>query len=81
MNEITVASKIAFTGIINNGNLGDLTDESVILEGLEFCNQVANATNLPVKYTAVREDLITPSLTKQIKNILPVSPIKYGNWL
>lgn len=81
MREITTASKIPFSGIVNNGNLGSQTDEGVILEGLEFCKKVGLETNLPVRFTSVREDLITDKLTKEIKTILPVKPIKYGDWL
>ena len=81
MKEIEYASKIKFTAIVNNGNLGSLTDEHTILEGFSFANEFSKKVNLPVKFTAVREDLITQSLKEKIKEILPVKPIKYGNWL
>ena len=38
-------------------------------------------TGLPVKFTSVRRDLITDKLSEKIKEILPVDPIKYGDWL
>lgn len=81
MKEIEYASKIKFTAIVNNGNLGNLTDEQTILEGFSFASEFSKKVKLPVKFTAVREDLITQSLKEKIKEILPVKPIKYGNWL
>ena len=81
MKEIEYASKIKFTAIVNNGNLGNLTDEQTILEGFSFASEFSKKVKLPVKFTAVREDLITQSLKEKIKEILPVKPRKYGNWL
>jgi signal recognition particle receptor subunit beta len=81
MREISIASKIPFTGIVNNSNLGDLTTKEVILEGLDFCKEVSSITGIPLKFTSVREDLVTKELEEQIGKILPVKPIKYGNWL
>lgn len=81
INEINYASKIPFTGIVNNGNLGNMTDESVVLEGYNFCKQVSKELNLPIKFSAIREDLITTEISKKIEQILPIKPIKYGDWL
>ena len=81
MKEIEYASKIKFTAIVNNGNLGNLTDEQTILEGFSFASEFSKKVKLPVKFTAIRKDLITQSLKEKIKEILPVKPIKYGNWL
>jgi signal recognition particle receptor subunit beta len=81
MREISIASKIPFTGIVNNSNLGDLTTKEVILEGLDFSKEVSSITGIPLKFTSVREDLVTKELEEQIGKILPVKPIKYGNWL
>lgn len=78
--EIEVSARLPFTGIVNNANLGDETNVQTILRGYEFCKELSNVTNLPVKFTAVRKDLINNELNK-IKEILPIEPIKYGNWL
>jgi hypothetical protein len=40
---------------------------------------LSKITGLPVKFTAVRKDLINEKL-KKINDILPVDPIKYGEW-
>ncbi len=79
-NEIEIAGKLPFTGIVNNTNLGEETAVDDIIKGLEFCNQISKITGLPVKFSAVREDLI-PKTEKIIKDILPIRPIKYGDWL
>ena len=79
-NEIEYTAKIKFTGIVNNANLGNETTEEVILNGLKFTNELSKITNIPVKFTAVRRDLIRGEI-KNIKEILPIDPIKYGDWL
>lgn len=80
MKEIEFSSKIPFTGIVNNSNLGKETTVSDILEGLEFASELSKRVNIPVKFTAIREDLISESI-KNIKDILPIEPIKYGDWI
>ncbi len=79
--EIESTGKLPFTGIVNNANLGLDTTEEDVLSGLEFCLELSRITGLPVKFTSVREDLITENLKNKIKDILPVVPIKYGEWL
>lgn len=79
--EIERTGKLPFTGIVNNANLGRETTEQTILSGLDFTLELSKITGLPVKFTSVRKDLITESLKKKIENILPVDPIKYGDWI
>ncbi len=79
-NEIETTARLKFTGIVNNANLGNETNADVILNGLKFCLELSKRTNLPVKFTAVREDLIDEKL-ENLKQILPIEPIKYGDWL
>ncbi len=79
--EIERTGKLAFTAIVNNANLGLDTTEQDILKGLEFCKELSVVTGLPIKFTSIREDLITEKLKNEIKDILPVQPIKYGEWL
>ena len=79
--EIESTGKLKFTGIVNNANLGLETQEKDILEGLKFAEELSKITGLPVKFTSVRRDLISERLTEKIKEILPVDPIKYGDWL
>lgn len=78
--EIEATGKLPFTGIVNNANLGNETTVDTILNGLDFVNKLSRVTNLPVKFTAVRSDLICDEIRK-IENVLPIEPIKYGDWL
>ena len=78
--EIERAGKLPFTGIVNNANLGLETTAKDVFKGLEFAKELSEITGLPVKFSAVRRDLISGEL-KLIKEILPVDPIKYGDWL
>lgn len=79
--EIERTGKLAFTGIVNNANLGLETTEDTILSGLEFALEFSRVTGLPIKFTSIRRDLINQSLKEKIQNILPVQPIKYGDWV
>ncbi len=78
--EIERASRLKFTGIVNNANLGSETDEQIILNGYEFCKKLSSNTNLPIKFTAIREDLLNEK-TNKLKDILSIEPIDYGQWL
>ena len=77
--EIERAGKLPFTGLVCNANLGAETDEQTIIDGYKFVEEVSKITGLPVKFTAVRQDLIRGKIS-EIKQILPIDPIKYGNW-
>ena len=80
MQEIQRTAKLEFTGIVNNANLGNETDCEIILNGLEFTEQLSKITGLPVKFTAIRNDLLGSDKLKNIKKVLPITPIKYGDW-
>lgn len=79
--EIELTGKLPFTGIVNNANLGLETTKDDIIKGLEFVNELSKITGLPVKFSSVRRDLVTEELKLKLKEILPVDPIKYGDWL
>ena len=57
MREIEFASKIKFTGIINNSNLGAETDETLILSSLSYAQEIAEKTGIPVVMTTINEDV------------------------
>ena len=57
MREIEAAGKISFTAIVNNSNLGELTDESTVLESAEYIKRLSELSGLPVKFTSAREDI------------------------
>ena len=78
--EIETVCGLKFTGIVNNTNLGLETTVEHIKNGYKFCQELSMVTNLPVKFSSVRQDLITKELN-ELGEILPVEPIKYGDWL
>ena len=78
--EIERTGKLPFTGIVNNSNLGEETTVDDILRGIEFAEKVSKVTGLPIKFTSVRRNLIDDRM-KKLKEILPIDPIKYGNWI
>lgn len=53
MREIEAAGHIPFTGIVNNSNLGDLTDEKTVLDSLDFAERLSKISGLPVVMTTV----------------------------
>lgn len=57
MAEIETASKIKFTGIVNNSNLGEETTAEDVLSSLKYAEDVSKATGLPVVLTTVSEKL------------------------
>ena len=79
--EVEYSAKIKFTGIVNNANLGNETTIDTILSGVAFTDRLSKVTGLPVKFTAVRKEFATQKEIQQIKQILPIDPIKYGNWI
>ena len=79
--EIELTAGLNFTAIVNNANLGQETTKDVIIKGYEFTKKLSKITKLPIKFTAVREDLIDEQLKKELKDILPIQPIKYEEWL
>ena len=78
--EIEKTSRIPFTGIVNNANLGEQTTEADILKGLKFAEEFSQKTGILVKFTAVRKDFLTENI-KKLKNVLEIEPVKYGNWI
>jgi len=75
MKEIEKTAGIKFTAIINNSNLGKDTTKETILASLDYANEVSRRTNLEIRYTTVRRDLVTGL---DIENILPIDLIDYG---
>lgn len=53
MREIEDYSKLRFTGIINNSNLGAETDKSTVEASLLYAEETANLSGLPLLFTAV----------------------------
>ena len=70
MKEIEAASSIRFTCIVNNSNIGGETTKEILLESVEFAEELSRATGLPIwLHTA------TENIAKEISG-LPVLPLK-----
>ena len=57
MREIEKAGGLPVTGIVNNSNLGELTDEETVLRSLEYANELSRLSGLYVKFTSARRDI------------------------
>lgn len=71
MREIEYASKIRFTGIVNNSNLGNDTTETDVADSMQYAKEVSELSGLPLVCTAVNETLYT-SLEGKIENLFPL---------
>lgn len=71
MAEIETACRIKFTGIVNNSNLGELTEPQDVLGSMQYAEDVSAVTGLPIKFTAVNETLYN-SLKGKINNLFPL---------
>ncbi|MFZ5815648.1 MAG: hypothetical protein ACOY93_10160 [Bacillota bacterium] len=70
-------ARIQFTGLVNNANVGPLTQREHVLEGLTQVEAAAQLLGLPVRFTAVRSDL-TPALSGL--DVLPMQLMMRPPW-
>ena len=71
MREIEAASRLKFTGIVNNSNLGVATSAGVVLRTTDYAAELAKAANLPLVATTVVER-IYDALEGQIPDLFPL---------
>ncbi len=57
MYEIEQAARLKHTGVVNNSNLGALTDEETLLRSVQYAEDICREAGLPLRYTAVRSEL------------------------
>lgn len=57
MREIEAAGKIKITTIVNNSNLGELTEPETVTDSLNYVQRLSELAGLPVKFTAVKADI------------------------
>lgn len=72
LKEIEFASKIRFTGIINNSNLGELTTAKDVLSTDEKAKKLCDLSGLPLVYTTVEKKLFD-SLFSDVDNLFPLT--------
>ena len=69
MREIEAACGLAFTDIVNNTNLGPMTDAQVIADSQKFIRELCEKSGLPLFFTAVRADLAN---AVELPNVFPL---------
>ena len=67
MREIEEACQMKFTAIINNSNLGELTDISALLTSAEESDKLSMLAGIPVKFTSAEKSLCEKLDTTDIK--------------
>lgn len=72
MDEIEIASRLPFTGIINNSNLGAETTKETILSSIPIVEELSKRKNLKIKYTTVDKKLYD-CLKGEIDNLFPLN--------
>ncbi len=72
MREIEAASGIAFTGIVNNTNLGEETTAVDIAASVVTARRLAEMTGIPLKMTTVRDDLYDACMALRVPSLLPL---------
>ena len=71
LREIEASSRIPFTGIVNNSNLGEETTPEDVAASLKYAEDVASAMEIPVVMTTVKADLYEV-LAGKIPNLFPL---------
>ena len=70
--EIEIACRIPFTGIVNNSNLGADTAPEDVLGSLDYARAVSERTGLPIRMTTVEKSLY-PALEGKIPSLFPMT--------
>ncbi len=68
MREVEASSKLKFTSIINNSNLGELTTAEDVLSTEAEAQKLSELSGLPLKMTSVKESLYN-ELNNKTKNL------------
>lgn len=71
MKEIEAACGLGFTDVVNNTNLGPLSDPQVVLDSQSKIRELCELSGLPLFFTAVRADL-APALEGTIPHVFPL---------
>ena len=71
MREVEAAGGIPFTAIVNNSNLGEITEAEDVIATGEKADALSKATGLPVAFTTAR-DTLSDAVAEKIQNVLPL---------
>ncbi|MFP4286377.1 MAG: ATP-binding protein [Candidatus Izemoplasmataceae bacterium] len=59
---LEASSQLKVTGLVNNSNLMEYTDEAMIKKGERLIKKVSSALNLPIVYTFIEENVKTNAI-------------------
>ena len=79
MHEIETACSMKFTGIVNNSNLGDETDEETVMNSVSYADEVSKASGLPIRMTTVKENLYN-TLKDKVVNCTTIKLYVRQSW-
>lgn len=79
LREIELRASCQVTGLICNGNLARETDLATVLHGESVAEEVSAQTGIPIKCTAIRENLAQAYPGKQ--KLLPIRLYMRPSWL
>ena len=57
MREIEGAGGLKVTAIVNNSNLGEMTDAETVLSSKKYAEKLSELSGLPIKFTSVKKEL------------------------
>ncbi|MBQ2841900.1 MAG: hypothetical protein IJE72_02560 [Clostridia bacterium] len=79
MQEIETACSMKFTGIVNNSNLGDETDEETVMNSVSYAEEISKISGLPIKMTTVKENLYD-TLKNKVVSCFPIKLYVRQSW-
>ncbi|NLY09982.1 MAG: MinD/ParA family protein [Tissierellia bacterium] len=81
LRKIEGTSRKRITGIVNNTHMLSYTTAEDIIRGNKLAREVAIATDIPVKYNVVREDLVEEVTKAGIIDVFPVKIYMREDWM
>lgn len=78
--DIEAASRLKVKYLVNNTNLSYETTIDHILEGQRVAEEVSKLTNIPLRYTVVREDLVDSVKDKIQNEVFPIKIFMLPPW-
>lgn len=72
LREIEIASRLQFTGIVNNTNFGQETTAADVLSSVPYAKEVASLMSLEVRFTSCDERLYA-AVAKELPGVFPLS--------
>lgn len=80
MEQIMSVSRLKFTGIAANPNLGRETTAETVLSAAPYYAELSEKTGLPVVFTAVREDLYDACVSGIPGDVYPIKIYSKPGW-